>query len=142
LITLLAAVIFLLIGYSQQDQNKPVIDPAPEEKEELVVLWTDGDKEVAEKMLLMYVENALKYNWWDSVTVIVWGPSARLLSEDSDLQDQVSRISETGVVFQACRACSDSYGVTIKLEELGIEVIYIGNELTEHLKSEKEILTI
>jgi len=142
LITLVAAVIFLLIGFSQvQDgESLPITDDTV--KDELVVLWTSGDKDVAEKMLLMYVGNAKKYNWWDEVTVVVWGPSARLLSEDKNLQEQVKEIMATGIHFQACRACADSYGVSVTLEEIGVEVIYIGNEFTSYLKSDKKILTI
>ena len=54
------------------------------EKEELVVLWTSGDPEVATKMLFMYTYNAKKFGWWDKITLIVWGPSAKLLSETTN----------------------------------------------------------
>jgi hypothetical protein len=72
----------------------------------------------------------------------VWGPSAKLISEDNELQDQLSEMKKMGVRFQACKACADMYMVAPKLEELGIEVIYIGKELTDYIKGDYELLSI
>lgn len=41
---------------------------------ELVVLWTSGDREVALKMVFMYTLNSKLKGWWKDVTLIVWGP--------------------------------------------------------------------
>ncbi|MFZ5647696.1 MAG: DsrE family protein [Bacillota bacterium] len=41
----------------------------------------------------------------------------------------------------ACKACTDSYGVSEKLEELGIEVKYMGQPLTKLLKEGYRIIT-
>ncbi len=41
-----------------------------------------------------------------------------------------------GVEFVACKACADSYGVSEKLEALGIEVKYMGMPLTDMLKGD------
>ena len=35
-------------------------------EDRLVILWTSGDKEVAEKMVFMYTINAKQYEWWQS----------------------------------------------------------------------------
>ena len=56
----------------------------------LNVLWTSGDREVALKMVLMYSFNAKKRGWWDEVSLIVWGPSAKLLTEDPELQERIA----------------------------------------------------
>jgi hypothetical protein len=39
------------------------------------------------------------------------------------------------VELLACKACSDMYGVSKKLEELGVTVKYMGVPFTEMLKS-------
>ena len=39
--------------------------------EELVVLWTSGDREVALKMVFMYATNSKKKGWWKEVTLVV-----------------------------------------------------------------------
>lgn len=107
----------------------------------LAVLWTSGDREVALKVTFMYTLNAKRQGWFDEVTLIVWGPSSRLLAGDPELQEQVRQMKEEGVTLVACKACADSYGVSEKLEALGIEVKYMGVPLTEMLKGDWKVLT-
>ena len=109
--------------------------------EKLAIIWTSGDRDVALKMVFMYAYNARKYKWWDDIKLIVWGPSAKLLSEDKELQDYMDKIIDSGIVVKACKGCSDQYGVSEKLEELGIIVKYIGKELTDYIKEGRKILT-
>ena len=47
----------------------------------------------------------------------------------------------SGVELLACKECADSYGVSEKFEELGIEVKYMGQPLTSMLKSDWVSLT-
>ncbi len=107
----------------------------------LVVVWTSGDPEVAHRVCFMYTHNAKKQKWFDEVILIVWGPSARLLAADKDLQVKIKAMMDDGVRLQACLACADSYGVTEQLRKLGIEVKYMGKPLTDMLKQNWKILT-
>lgn len=109
--------------------------------DKLVVLWTSGDKDVAEKMVFMYTLNAKLREWFKDVTLIVWGPSTKLLSEDEHLQDYVRNMLKAGVNIRACRACADMYEVSDKIEAMGISVEYMGEPLTEYIKSDYKILT-
>jgi len=102
----------------------------------LVVLWSSGDREVATKMAFMYTLNAKRRGWWKEVTLIVWGPSAKLLTEDSELQDHIEEMRQAGVGLLACKACSDSYEVSEDLEKLGVEVKYMGEPFTQILKDD------
>jgi len=112
------------------------------EAEKLAVLWTSGDPFVAHKVCFMYTHNAKKAGWWNEVQLIVWGPSSKLLAEDKDLQTAVKAMMADGVVVKACKACADSYGVLDDLTVLGIEVKYMGQPLTEMLKSHQwQVLT-
>ena len=43
------------------------------EDRELVVLWTSGDREVALKMVFMYIFNAKSRGWWEEIRLIIWG---------------------------------------------------------------------
>jgi hypothetical protein len=45
------------------------------------------------------------------------------------------------VELVACKACSDSYGVSDNLEELGVEVKYMGRPLTDMLKGDWAVVT-
>ncbi|MBN1647309.1 MAG: DsrE family protein [Spirochaetales bacterium] len=110
------------------------------ENEKLVIVWTSGDREVALKMVFMYVYNSRKYGWWEDITLVVWGPSAKLLTEDSELQGEIKKIADAGVTLKACKACADQYGVSGKLTALGITVKYMG-ELTDYLKNGRHVMT-
>lgn len=107
-------------------------------KDKLVVLWSTGDPEVAKKMVFMYTLNAKKNGWWKEITFIIWGPSAKLVSEDTELQDYISLMKKGGIVLEACKACADMYEVSDQLSELGIDVKYMGTFLTDYIKSESE----
>ena len=112
------------------------------EDEKLVILWTSGDRDVALKMVFMYTYNAKKNDWWKDITLVVWGPSAKLLTEDKELQEYMQRIMEVGVEVRACKGCADQYGVSEKLEALGITVLYIGKEFTDYIQQGRNVLTI
>lgn len=105
-----------------------------EKDDKLVVVWTSGDRDVAIKMVFMYTYNAKKNGWWKDVTLLVWGPSSKLLSEDKEIQDYVKKMKEEGVYVMACKACADMYGVADKLTELGVTVKYAGVDLTNFIK--------
>lgn len=131
--------VFLCIVLHAKAFAVPVLPKAnaivPDGPSKLVVVWTSGDREVALKMVYMYVYNAKKNEWWDNVRFIVWGPSAKLLSEDKELQDYLQKMKDAGVEVFACKACADMYEVSDKLSELGVVVKYIGKDLSEMLQS-------
>lgn len=130
-------------GLAQSETTVPAAEPASvAASEKLVILWTSGDREVALKMVFMYTYNAKTRGWWDDITLVVWGPSAKLLCEDEELQGYMKKILEAGVHVRACKGCSDQYGISEELEALGITVLYIGKELTDYIKEGREILTI
>ncbi|MDA8441061.1 MAG: DsrE family protein [Peptococcaceae bacterium] len=108
----------------------------------LLVLWTSGDREVALKMAFMYTLNAKTRGWWGTVQLLVWGPSAILLAQDTELQDYVQRMKEAGVQLMACKACSDSYGVSDSIAALGVEVVYAGEPLTTFLKDGWHVVSV
>jgi hypothetical protein len=112
-----------------------------ESDDQLLIVWTSGDPEVAHKMVFMYAYNAQKNGWWDQVTLLVWGPSAKLSSKDAKIQESLQRMKNQGVELLACKACADQYGVSAKLEALGVEVKYTGTYLTGCIKSGNKILS-
>ena len=125
--------------------NQPALaaeEVQDQEAPKLAIVWTSGDRDVALKMVFMYALNAKRNAWAEEVEMIVWGPSSKLLSNDLELQAEVAAMQEVGVVFKACKACADSYGVSDKLQELGIEVKYMGVDLTEFIAADDwEVIT-
>ena len=109
--------------------------------DKLVVLWTSGDIEVAEKLVFMYVYNAKKAEWFDDVTFIIWGPSAKLLSENEKLQAEVKKMKDVGIKLEACIACARMYEVVDDLKDLGVDVKGMGRPLSDYLKKGYKVLT-
>lgn len=112
------------------------------EKNHLYLLWTNDNKLTAEKMVFMYTVNSLVHGWWEKVTLIIWGATAKLAAEDKEIQTMILDALEKGVAVSACKACTDQLGVTEDIEALGVEVKYWGAPLTEVLKQEETLLTI
>ncbi len=112
------------------------------EKEHLYILWTNSDPITAEKMVFMYGLNALKRGWWKNVTIIIWGATALLVSENDEIKKGIKELLSAGVAVSACKACADQLEVTEDLEGIGVEVKYWGEPLTEVLKNNEKLLTI
>lgn len=112
------------------------------EHTELNILWTNDNLMTSEKMVFMYAVNSMRRGWWEKVTIIVWGATAPLVAENQDIQKKVKQAQEEGVALIACKACADQLGVTERLEDLGIEVDYTGELLTNILKDKKPLITI
>ena len=139
---ILGSLLFVNQHISAQDRPKPKVDKELKtDTEKLVVLWTSGDVEVAKKMVFMYTYNAKKYGWWKDVTLIIWGPSSKLLTEDTELQEYLKKMKDEGIVLEACKACADMYEVSDKLTELGVDVKYMGQVLTDYIKGEEHVIT-
>ena len=107
----------------------------------LAVVWSSADAGVAHNVCFMYTHNAKRSGWFDEVQLIVWGPSAELLSDDPDLQGRVAEMQSDGVRVTACIACAKNYGVAERLADLGIEVKGMGPPLTDILKGGWKVLT-
>ncbi len=142
----LLSLIFIIMASSNFAQEIPSTmknesEPTFDNSEKLVVVWTSGDKDVAIKMVYMYTYNAAKNGWWKDVTFLIWGPSAKLLAEDKELQDYLSKMVDVGIKLVACKACADSYGVGDRLTELGVNVRYAGVELTNYIKEGRHVIT-
>ncbi|MDB9822445.1 DsrE family protein [Deltaproteobacteria bacterium] len=111
-------------------------------KTHLYVLWTNDNPITADKMVFMYTINSLIHGWWEKVTLIIWGATAKLVSEDVNMQKKIKEAQDAGVQITACKACTDQLGVTETLEKLKIEVKYWGVPLTKVLKNEEILLTL
>jgi len=110
--------------------------------DKLFILWTSSEIETFDEMVYMYALNAKKLGWWKSVTLIIWGSSAKLAGQDDVVHLKLKELIEIGVEVSACKACADNLGVSQKLKGLGIEVKYWGQALTEVIQSDAKLITI
>jgi hypothetical protein len=111
-------------------------------KNKLLIVWSSGEIEVAKKLVLLYGSVMLERKYWDEATIMIWGPSAKLLAENEELQKQFKVVRDSGVKFNACVVCTDDYGVSAQLQELGVELIHTGEMLTNALQgSDTKVIT-
>lgn len=108
----------------------------------LNILWTSDNPNTAHLMVFMYAINSITKGWWNEVTVIIWGASAKLVAEDKAIQEKIKMAEHSGVKVSACLACATQFGVVEHLTSLGIEVKYWGESLTELIKNNEYILSI
>jgi hypothetical protein len=106
------------------------------------ILWTTDNKDTIFNMISMYAINSKIEAWWQEVNIIIWGASAKLVGNDTQVQSEIIEMISKGVKIEACKACSDNFGVSEKLEKLGIIVRYMGKPLTDYIKSGEKILTV
>ena len=136
LLTVLTSLLFINTLKVMAQTDKPESTP-----DKLVVVWTSGDPLVAERVALMYTHNAKIQGWFSDVTLIIWGPSAKLTTENLEIQEKLKTMQKDGVVIEACIACSNAYGITEDLKKLGFDVKGMGKPLTDYLKSGAKVLT-
>jgi hypothetical protein len=134
--TLIIALCCPAPGLANAEETKSVQAEAKQ-----CIVWSSGDRDVALKLVFMYAYNAKKHDWMGTVRLLVWGPSAKLLSVDKELQVELRHLEEVGVELLACKACADSYGVSEDLEKLGITVKYTGKLLAEMQQTGWHVLT-
>lgn len=134
--TTLAIFLFsgIFIFHTSASGQEPAAQVATK-NDTLLVVWSSGDPEVAEKVCFMYTYNAKKADWFKEVIFVVWGPSAKLLAENEKLQETVRKMKEEGIIMEACVACARMYGVQDKLTELGFDVKGMGTVLSSYLKA-------
>ena len=132
-ITLFAMVTFSETS-AQTGQNENNTD-------KLVVLWTSDDPYVAERVALMYTHAAKTAGWFSEVTLIIWGPSAKLTAENLKIQEKLKAMQDDGIEIRACIVCADAYGVSEDLKNMDFDVRGMGKPLTDYLKSDAKVLT-
>ena len=109
--------------------------------EKLYILWTSSDKETFKNMISMYSLNSIKSGWWDEVEIIIWGGSTKLAGEDTEVQKEIKKLLENGVIVEACKTCADKLKVSSTLKELGVTVKYM-SKLTGIIKNGEKLITI
>ncbi len=137
-LTLLLLSVILMLSHHTLQAEKQVQDEA---SDKLVIVWTSDDPYTAERMVLMYAHASKSYGWFEEVTVIIWGPSAKMVAENIKIQEKLKTMQEDGVEIRACIVCANMYEVTEELKAMGFDVKGMGKPLTEYLKSGAHVLT-
>ena len=99
----------------------------------LAVILVSGDAKVLE-MGLMYARNTVKQGWMSDTQLYIFGPSEVTIGTDPGLQEMVREIIAEGTIPVACKWCSDKYGVSDLLLDLGCRVDYVGAAISKAIQ--------
>jgi len=137
LFLLIFTISVLFLNSKTMAQNETKTDAS----DKLVVVWTSDDPYVAERVALMYTHAAKTNAWFHEVTLIIWGPSAKLTAENLKIQEKLKAMQKDGVVIEACIACATAYNVVDDLKKLDFDVKGMGKPLSDYLKSGAKVIT-
>ena len=99
----------------------------------LAVILANDNAKVLE-MGLIYARNVVKNAWMNDMKLFLFGPSEVTIATDPELQELLKEVVSLDTIPQACKWCSDKYGVSEKLAELGCDVGYIGAPVSEAIR--------
>jgi len=61
-------------------------------KENLLIVWTNGDEQVATKFPLLYSSVVLDREYWKTAHLMIWGPSILLAKENEEIRNKLLEI--------------------------------------------------
>ena len=82
---------------------------------------------------LMWSTNALRFGWMEDVRVIFFGPAQNLALENDQVKEMAQGLAEAEKpIF--CKFISDRDGNSEQLEQMGMEVQYVGKIIADFIK--------
>ncbi len=101
-------------------------------KDKIVLIISTSDAGKA-RTGAMYALNALKHGWMEEVKIILFGPAQDLLLEDVELQELLKEYQEIEDAAVACKFISDRDEKNEQLSEIGIQVEYVGEMISNYI---------
>jgi hypothetical protein len=109
----------------------------------LMIVWKSDNEIDIHNFIVPYAYNAIKQEWFDQVEMIIWGASQEVVANNSVIQQRVKNLIKNGIDVYACKMCADNINVSLVLSELGVNVKYTGDLLSDRLKDKScEVITL
>jgi hypothetical protein len=103
-------------------------------KDKLLVIISSGEPGVA-RTGMMYALNALKHGWMEEVKIFFFGPAQELLLRDSELQRYLQEYHAYQETAVACRFIADRDDTAAPTRELGVQVVFVGQMISDMIQS-------
>jgi hypothetical protein len=97
-----------------------------------LVIISTGDAAKA-RTGLMWSLRCLQEGWLEEVKVVFFGPGENVLLADEQAQNVVRELQKVERPI-ACKFLADRDGTTEALEKLGVEVVYVGKIIADHIR--------
>ncbi len=98
----------------------------------LLIILSTAEREKA-LTGLMYAKNAIEQNWLDEIQVIFFGPIENLMIEDEEIKEYAESIADQTECI-ACKYLSDRDEISEDIEELGMDLDYVGSIISDYIK--------
>lgn len=109
----------------------------------LCIVWKSEHPIDIHNFIIPYAYNAYVQGWFDDVHVIIWGASQQTVKDTPLIQERVKNLIKNGIQVYACRMCATNVEAVDVLLEIGVDVKYTGDLLSNYLKDpDTEVLTI
>lgn len=103
-----------------------------EANSKLLIVLSTGEREKA-LTGLMYAKNAIEQNWIEDIEVIFFGPIEKLILEDEEIMGYAEAIADQTECV-ACKYLSDRDDISEDIEDLGMDVDYVGSIISDYIK--------
>ncbi|MEF8832864.1 MAG: hypothetical protein V5A66_05020 [Candidatus Thermoplasmatota archaeon] len=98
----------------------------------LLIILSTAEREKA-LTGLMYAKNAIEQNWIEDIQVIFFGPIENLMLEDEEVREYAEAIADQTECV-ACKYLSDRDEISEDIEELGMDLDYVGSIISDYIK--------
>ncbi len=102
-------------------------------KDKILVILSSAEKGKA-RTGAMYAVNALRNNWMNEVKLFFFGPAEKLLLEDEELQQIVEEFNALEEQPVACKFIAEKEKTDEKLLQLGVNVEFVGEPISDLIK--------
>jgi len=100
----------------------------------VLVIISSSDKEKA-LTGMMYATNAHRNLWFEDVKLIFFGPAQKVVLSDKNVQKYLAEYIELDGEPVTCRFIAERDKITDKSKKLGIKVDYVGENISNLIKS-------
>lgn len=83
---------------------------------------------------LGYATRAVQNKWLSEVKLCFMGAAEQLLVDNEDIQNMVNEFKSLKGDVVACKAIADRYAVSDKISALDIDVEFVGQLISDHIK--------
>lgn len=81
-----------------------------------------------------YATRAVQNRWLAEVKLCFMGPAEQLLVENEELQNLLNEFKALQGEVVACKAIAERYAVSDKIAALNIDVEFVGQIISDHIK--------
>ena len=105
-------------------------------EEDFTFLWTSSNENVLNDYISSYSKKLNQNPKWEDVTLILWGPAVKTLSQDKALLAELASLHQRGIEVKVSKTSAKKYEVAKELNDIGVRLGNARKELTADLRGD------